>query len=110
MKMLYDQKTGLLMDTDMLLVGDIDPLVHRTAQEKADEILSQNRPLLQEQLGVWVCYVADKFGDPVMVKLVSTDVQAMEWVQGRPRTIGVVDDETRGNRFVEYHTVEVERP
>ena len=120
MKMLYEQTTGLLLDPAYVLIGDVDPLVHRTSQEQTAEILSQNRPLLQkdavdgetgqERFGVWICYVTDNHGDPIIVKLVSTDVQAMEWNNGRPRTIGVMDDETRGNRFVEYHTVEVERP
>ena len=119
MKRVYNRKTGLLMDAANVFVGTIDPLVHRTSQEQAEEILSQNRPLLQEvaedeekgreRFGVWICYITDSHGDPIMVKLVSTDVQAMEWNNGRPRTIGVMDDETRGNRFVEYHTVEVER-
>ena len=120
MKMLYNHKTDALMDAANVFVGDIDPLIHRTSQEQAEEILLQNRPLLQkvaeneekcqERFRVWVCYITDNHGDPIMVKLVSTDVQAMEWVQGTPRTIGLLDDETRNNRFVEHHIVEVERP
>ena len=120
MKMLYSRKTHVLMAADDVLVGDIDPLIHRTTQEKALGIISQDRPLVLEDaeskekdpepFGVWICYIVDDHGDPIMVKLVSTDVQAHEWVQGRPRTLGLIDDGTRGNRFVEYHTVEVERP
>ena len=124
MKMIYDKKTGILTDATEVFVGDIDPLVHITDQEQAEEILLQNRPLVQkdveteekcegalprpERFGVWICYITDNHGDPIMVKLVSTDVQAHEWILGRPRTIGLIDDGTRGNRFVEYHTVEVE--
>ena len=126
MKMIFDKQTRVLLDPANMFIGDIDPLVQRTSQEKAEEILSQNRPLVQkdvetkekcegalphpERFGVWICYITDNHGDPIMVKLVSTDVQAHEWVQGRPRTIGLIDDGTRGRRFVEYHTVEVERP
>ena len=118
MKIVYNRKTNTLTHAADVFVGDIDPLIHRTYQEKVEEILSQNRPLRQkdaedeakgqERFGVWICYITDNHGDPIMVKLVSTDVQAREWVQGRPRTIGVIDDGTRGKRFVEYHTVEVE--
>ena len=125
MKMFFNRKTSTLMDPADVFAWEIDPLVHRTNLEKAEAILSQNRGLLQEDvedekgcpepevsqepLGVWICYITDNYGDPIMVKLVSTDVQAHEWVQGRPRTIGLIDDGTRGKRFVEYHNVEVER-
>ena len=126
MKMIYDKKTGLLTYATDVFIGDIDPMEQVTELEQIEEILSQNRPLIQkdvepekgcqepevsqEPLGVWLCYIADNYGDPIMVKVVSTDVQAMAWVQSTPRLVGVMDDETRGNRFVEYHTVEVERP
>ena len=118
MKMIFDEQTSTLMDPTKMFIGDVDPLMNTSKQ--IEEILLQNRPLLQkdaeteekdqERPGVWLCYMADKHGDLVMVKLVSTDVQAMEWNNGRPRTIGLIDDGTRGRRFVEYHTVEVERP
>ena len=123
MKMIYDKQTCVLLDPTKMFIGDVDPLMNSSKQ--IEEILLQNRPLVQkdakdkgkcegalphpERFGVWICYITDSHGDPIMVKLVSTDVQAMEWNNGRPRTIGVMDDETRGNRFVEYHTVEVER-
>ena len=121
--MIFDKQTRVLLDPANMFIGDVDPLVQRTSQEKAEEILLQNRPLVQkvqkvaedeekcqERFGVWICYITDKYGDPIMVKLVSTDVQAQEWIQGRPHTIGVIDDGMRGNRFVEHHTVEVDRP
>ena len=121
MTMLYEQRTGTLMDATYVLIGDVDPLMNTTKQ--IEEILLQNRPLVQkdvetegkceapsphpERFGVWLCYITDDCGDPIMVKLVSTDVQAREWVQDRPRIIGLIDDGTRRKRFVEYHTVEV---
>ena len=124
MKRIYNQKTGLLMDAANVFIGDVDPLMNSSKQ--IEEILLQSRPLVQkdakdkgkcegalprpERFGVWICYITDNYGNPIMVKLVSTDVQAHEWIQGRPRTIGLPDDEMRGNRFVEHHTVEVERP
>ena len=118
MKMIFDKRTRNLLDPTDMLIGDVDPLMNTS--KRIEEVLLQNRPLLQkdaedegkdqEPLGVWICYITDDHGDPIMVKLVSTDVQAHEWIQGRPRTIGLIDDGTRGNRFVEYHTVEVERP
>ena len=126
MKVIYDKRTGTLLDAAHVLLGDIDPYEQSTDAAMVAEILRQNRPLIQkdvepekgcqepevsqEPLGVWLCYIADNYGDPIMVKVVSTDVQAMAWVQSTPRLVGVMDDETRGNRFVEYHTVEVERP
>ena len=124
MKVIYHPEAGLLMDAADVLIGDVDLLMGLA--EQIEEVLSQNQPLLQkvvesekgcqepevsqEPLGVWVCYITDNYGDPIVVKLVSTDVQAMAWVHSKPRPVGVMDDETRGNRFVEYHTVEVERP
>ena len=124
MKMVYHPNTGALLDPANMFIGDVDPMMNISKQ--IEEILLQNRPLVQkdvepkekcegalprpERFGVWICYITDKYGDPIMVKLVSTDVQAQEWIQGRPHTIGVIDDGMRGNRFVEYHTVEVERP
>ena len=124
MKMVYHPNTGALLDPANMFIGDVDPLMNTSKQ--VAEILLQNRPLLQkaakdkgkcegasphpERFGVWICYITDNHGDPIMVKLVSTDVQAMEWVQGTPRTIGLIGDETRNNRFVEHHTVEVEQP
>ena len=123
MKMIYDKQTCVLLDPTKMFIGDVDPLMN--ASKQIEEILLQNRPLVQkdvetegkceapsphpERFGVWLCYITDDCGDPIMVKLVSTDVQAQEWIQGRPRTIGLIDDGTRGKRFVEYHTVEVER-
>ena len=124
MKMIYDKKLDVVLDPANMFIGDVDPLMNTSKQ--VAEILLQNQPLLQkdvepeegctepeedqEPLGVWVCYITDNYGDPIMVKLVATDVQAMEWFNSKPRTVGVMEDETRGNRFVEYHTVEVERP
>ena len=124
MKMIYDKKLDAVLDPANMFIGDVDPLMNTSKQ--VAEILSQNRPLVQkdveteekcegalprpELFGVWICYLTADHGDPIRVKLVSTDVQAMEWVQGTPRTIGLLDDETRNNRFVEHHIVEVERP
>ena len=121
--MIYDKKLGAVLDPANMFIGDVDPLMNTSKQ--VAEILLQNQPLLQkdvepedgcpepevsqEPLGVWICYIVDDYGNPTMVKLVSTVVQAHDWIQGRPRTIGLIDDGTRGNRFVEYHNVEVER-
>ena len=121
--MIYDKKLDAVLDPANMFIGDVDPLMNTSKQ--VAEILLQNRPLVQkdakdkgkcegasphpEPFGVWICYIVDDYGNPTMVKLVSTDVQAHEWIQGRPRTIGLIDDGTRGNRFVEYHNVEVER-
>ena len=130
MKVIYDKQTGTLLDATHAFIGDIDPYEQTTDAAMVKEVLRQNRPLYefenekdaedkkgcqepevsQEPFGVWICYITDNYENPVVVKLVSTDVQAMEWVQGTPRTIGLIDDETRNNRFVEHHIVEVERP
>ena len=125
MKVIYDKKSGTLLYATHVLLGDIDPYEQSTEWAMVKEVLRQNRPLLQEDaedekgfpeqadsqepLGVWICYITDNYGDPIMVKLVSTEVQAMAWVTSKPRPVGVMEDETRGVRFVEHHTVEVER-
>ena len=116
MKMIYDKKLDALLDPANMFIGAVDPLMNTSKQ--VAEILLQNRPLLQivaedeakgqDRFGVWLCYITDNYENSILVKLVSTDVQAQEWIQGRPRTIGLIDDGTRGNRFVEHHTVEVE--
>ena len=123
MKMIYDKKLNAVLDPANMFIGDVDPLMNTSKQ--VAEILLQNRPLVQkdveteekcegalprpEQFGVWICYITDNYGDPIMVKLVSTDVQAMAWVTSKLRPVGVMEDETRGVRSVEYPTVEVER-
>ena len=123
MKVIYDKQTGTLLDATHVLLGDIDPYEQSTNGAMIEEVLRQNRPLYEfenekaaetakdfpEPLGVWICYITDNYGDPIMVKLVSTEVQAMAWVTSKPRPVGVMEDETRGVRFVEHHTVEVER-
>ena len=113
MKLVYDTKTGTLLSAVNLMIGDINPYEYTTDEQRIQEIVSQNRSLLQdehatdkfsepgEEHPVWVCYITDNYGNPLVVKVVSTATQAQTWLDKEPLGIGKKDDETRGNRFVE---------
>lgn len=124
MKVIYDKKTGTLLDAAHVFIGDIDPMEHVTIQEQVAVVLLQNRPLYEfenekaaetakdfpEQFVVWICYITDNYGNPLVVKVVSTKKKALEWLSDSPHAIGKRDDdEVRGNRFVETFVVEAER-
>ena len=87
----------------------VETYVVRFGFQIKDEEAAVTGEASPEQFLVWVCYITDNYGNPLVVKVVATDSQAMEWVNSKPRPVGVMEDETRGNRFVEYHTVEIER-
>ena len=125
MKVIYDKKSGTLLYATHVLLGDIDPYEQSTEWAMVKEVLRQNRPLLQEDaedekgfpeqadsqepLGVWICYITDNYGNPIVVKVVPTETQAQAWVDSEPRSIGKKEDETHGGRFAVYHTVEEDR-
>lgn len=123
MKVIYDKETGTLLYAAHVLIGDIDLMEQVTDEQRITEVLRQNCPLYEfenekaaetakdfpEQFLVWVCYITDNYGNPLVVKVVSTETQAQAWLDKEPLSLGKKDDEPRGNRFVEYHTVEVER-
>ena len=48
MKMVYHPNTGELWDAAYVLIGDVDPLMNTTKQ--IEEILLQNRPLVQKDV------------------------------------------------------------
>ena len=122
MKMIFDKQTNTLMDPTYMLIGDVDPLMNTS--KRIEEILSQNRPLVQkdveteeqcegaslhpEQSLVWICYITDNRGNAIVVKAVSTKKKAREWLSDGPHTIGKKDDEVRGHRFVESYVLELE--
>ena len=125
MKVIYDKQTGTLLDATHVLLGDIDPYEQSTDGAMVEEVLRQNRPLYEfenekaaetakdfpEPLGVWICYITDNYGNPLVVKVVSTKKKALEWLSDEPHAIGKKkDDEVRGRRFVESFVLEVERP
>ena len=120
MKVIYDKQTGTLLDAIHVLIGDIDMYEQPTEEAMIKEVLAQNRPLYEfenekaaetakdcpGQFVVWICYITDNYGNPIVVKVVSTDEQAGQWLDDEPMSLGTKDDETRGNRFVEKYTVE----
>ena len=125
MKVIYDKRTGTLLDAAHVLLGDVDPMEQTTDEAMVKEVLRQNRPLVQkdtepekgcrepevsqEPFGVWICYITDNYGNPIVVKVVPTETQAQAWVDSEPRSIGKKEDETHGGRFAVYHTVEEDR-
>lgn len=78
---------------------------HYTAY-KGLEVIGEDSP---EQFLVWICYIADNHGNPLVVKVVPTKKKALEWLRGSPHNIGKKDDdEVRGHRFVESFVVETD--
>ena len=163
MKVIYDKKTGTLLDATHVLIGDIDPMEQVTDEEMITEVLAQDRPLYefenekaaetqkarsylhcwaltpeetqvlreaetaetakdieskkgcrepevsQEQFLVWICYITDNYGNPLVVKVVPTKKKALEWLSDAPHAMGKKDDdEVRGLRFVDRFVVEAE--
>ena len=121
MKMIYDKKLDALLDPANMFIGDVDPLMN--SRKQVVEILSQNRPLYEfenekaietgeespEQSLVWICYITDNYGNPLVAKVVSTKKKALEWLSDAPHTIGKKDDdEVRCPRFVETYVLEME--
>lgn len=119
MKVIYDKQTGTLLDATHVLLGDINPYEQSTEGAMIEEVLRQNRPLYEfenekaaetaKDLLVWVCYITDNYGNPLVVKVVLEETQAQTWLDKEPLSLGKKDDETRGNRFVERFVVETER-
>ena len=128
MKVIYDKQTGTLLDATNVYVGDIDPMDHVTIQEQVAVVLLQNRPLYefenekgrqkatkdieskvsQEKFVVWICYITDNYGNPLVVKVVPTETQALAWVSDEPQPLNKKDDEPRGRHFVDRFVVEAE--
>ena len=131
MKMLYDKQTGTLLDATHVLIGDIDPYEQTTDEAMIIEILAQDRPLYefendkqtgtlpekgcpelevsQEQFVVWICYITDNYGSPLVVKVVSTEAQAQMWINEPLSLNKKDDDEVRGHRYAECFVVEAEQ-
>ena len=134
MKVIYDKQTGTLLDASQVFVGDIDPMKQVTDEEMITEVLAQDRPLhefenekaaetvkdieskkgcrepevSQEQFVVWICYITDNYGNPLVVKVVSTETQAQTWLDDEPLSAGKKEYEPRGRRFVDRFVVEAE--
>ena len=127
MKVIYDKQTGTLLDATQVLIGDIDPMKQVTDEEMITEVLAQDRPLYefenekdtkpeegalpeawQEQFVVWICYITDNYGNPLVVKVVPTETQALAWVSDEPQPLNKKDDEPRGHHFVDRFVVEAE--
>ena len=121
MKVIYDKQTGTLLDAAHVLIGDIDPMEQVTDEEMITEVLAQDRPLYEfenekaavtvetnpEQFLVWVCYITDNYGNPLVVKVAPTKKKALEWLSDAPHAIGKKDDDkVRGHRFVESFVLE----
>lgn len=126
MKVIYDKQSGTLLDAVHVLIGDIDLMEQVTEEAMIKEVVSQNRPLYefenekaaetakdclepvdrQEQFVVWICYITDNYGNPLVVKVVPTETQAQMWVDAEPLSLGTKDDEMRGSRFAEKYIVE----
>ena len=134
MKVIYDKQTGTLLDATHVFVGDINPMEHVTIQEQVAVVLLQNRPLYEfenekgaetvkdieskkgclepevslEYFGVWICYITDNYGSPLVVKVVSTEAQAQMWINEPLSLNKKDDDEVRGHRYAECFVVEAE--
>ena len=71
--------------------------------------MSEDKKDLSEQRLVWLCYITDNYGNPIVEKAVSTKEKALEWLSDRSHTIGRKDDdEDRGHRFVESYVLKLE--
>ena len=123
----YEQSTDAAMVAEILRQNR--PLLQKDAEPEDGcperFVVSQNRPRYElanekaavtgedspEQFLVWVCYITDNYGNPLVVKVVPTKKKALEWLSDEPHAIGKKkDDEVRGRRFVESFVLEVERP
>ena len=128
MKVIYDKKTGTLLDATHVFIGDIYPMEQVTDEEMITEVLAQDRPLhefenekdtkpeegalpeaWQEQYVVWICYITDNYGNLLVVKVVPTETQAQTWLGLEPLSLGKKDDEPRGRRYAECFVVEAGR-
>ena len=122
MKLVYDTKTGTLLSAVNLMIGDINPYEYTTDEQRIQEIVSQNRSLLQdehatdkvsepgEEHPVWVCYITDNYGNPIVAKVVSSETLAQQWISDEPQRMGKRgDDDSHGARYTEMYVVEAER-
>lgn len=99
--------------TDQIVDGATKDLL-AMCREKLDDTVNhpshyKDCPEQPEQPLVWICYITDNHGNPLVVKVVPTKKKALEWLRGAPHNIGKKDDDkVRGHRFVESFVVETD--